>query len=89
MAMAFGERRKARPPLHVWLMAAALVLSAFLGASLGLVWQTSGLGGSDEEDAAEQSEAAAQAEAEAREADEEAEDAEADAPVLPGATSST
>ena len=86
--MAFGERRKARPPLHVWLMAAALVLSAFLGASLGLVWQTSGLGDSDE-DAPEQSEAAAQAEAEAREADEEAEDAEADAPVLPGATSST
>ena len=86
--MAFGERRKARPPLHVWLMAAALVLSAFLGASLGLVWQTSGLGDSDE-DAPEQSEAAAQAEAEAREADEEAEDAEAAAPVLPGATSST
>ena len=85
--MAIGERRKARQPLHVWAMAAALVVAAFLGASLGLVWQTSGLGDSDE-DMPEQTEEAAEAEAEAREADEEAEDAEAEAPVLPGATSS-
>ena len=85
--MAIGERRKARPPLHVWAMAAALVICAFLGASLGLVWQTSGLGDSDE-DMPEQTEEAAQAEAEAREADEEAENAEAEAPVLPGASAS-
>ena len=83
--MAIGERRKARQPLHVWAMAAALVVAAFLGASLGLVWQTSGLGDSDE-DTPEQTEEAAEAEAEAREADEAAEDAEAEAPVLPGAT---
>ncbi len=31
-------------PLHVFAMALALVLAAFLGAVAGLVWQSSGLG---------------------------------------------
>ena len=84
--MAIGERRRRRPPLRVWLMAIGLVVSAFLGASLGLVWQTSGLGDADDS-SAEVSQEAAEAESAAREADDAAEDAEADAPVLPGASS--
>lgn len=66
-------------------MAIALVGSAFLGASLGLVWQTSGLGDADDS-AAELSDEAKAAQAAADEADEKAEKAEAPAPVLPKAT---
>jgi hypothetical protein len=32
-------------------MALALVVAAFLGAAIGLVWQDSGLGGTDEDEA--------------------------------------
>lgn len=37
--MAFGSPRKPKTSLRVFLMLAALVLAAFLGGSLGLVWQ--------------------------------------------------
>ena len=37
------------PPLHVIVMAIALVLAAFLGAAVGLVWQSSGLGDEPQE----------------------------------------
>jgi hypothetical protein len=42
--MALGPAGKRREPLHVIPMALALVLAAFLGAALGLVWQASGFG---------------------------------------------
>lgn len=37
-----------QPVFGVWRMAAALVLAAFLGGALGLVWQSAGLGGEDD-----------------------------------------
>ena len=37
--MALGTPVRPREPLRVWLMLAALVLAAFLGAAAGLVWQ--------------------------------------------------
>ncbi|MES2699959.1 MAG: hypothetical protein V4647_10145 [Pseudomonadota bacterium] len=40
------ETRK--PRLGVWRMALALVLAAFLGGALGLIWQSTGLGDADE-----------------------------------------
>lgn len=44
--------------IGVWRMAAALVVAAFLGGALGLVWQSAGFGEDDEtEAAAEQTEA--------------------------------
>lgn len=46
--MAIGGPRKRREPLNIWLMALALVAAAFTGAALGLVWQSSGLGGAAE-----------------------------------------
>ncbi len=39
-----GEPPRRRPPLYVIPMGIALVLAAFLGAAVGLVWQSSGLG---------------------------------------------
>ena len=45
--MAIREPVRTRPPLGVFRMALALVIAAFLGAALGLVWQSSGLGDPD------------------------------------------
>ena len=73
--MAIGEPEKRRESLRVWLILIALVVAAFLGASLGLVWQSSGLGKSDEEKAAEEM-AEAQAAEEAAEAEDAAEEEE-------------
>lgn len=42
--MAIGGPGRPKPRLGVLPMALALAISAFLGASLGLVWQSSGLG---------------------------------------------
>ena len=45
------------PPLGVFRMAIGLVVAAFMGAALGLVWQSSGLGDPDpEEEVAEEQE---------------------------------
>lgn len=44
------ETRK--PRLGVWRMALALVLAAFLGGALGLIWQSTGLGDDAETDSA-------------------------------------
>lgn len=40
--MAFGRPRKRSASLRVGLMLVALVIAAFLGAAVGLVWQQSG-----------------------------------------------
>lgn len=37
--MALGTPQKRKSPLGVWAMLFALVISAFLGAAAGLVWQ--------------------------------------------------
>lgn len=60
--MALSETVRRMPPLRVFTMAATLVFAAFLGATMGLVWQSSGLGEPDEETA--QEEVAQEAEAE-------------------------
>lgn len=39
--MALGDRGPKQQPLGIWAMAIALVVSAFLGAAIGLVWQSS------------------------------------------------
>ena len=44
MASGLGGPGRRDPPLHVFLMAIALVLAAFAGAAIGLVWQSSGFG---------------------------------------------
>ena len=46
--MPLGPSGRRNEPLHVVPMALALVLAAFLGAALGLVWQSAGFGGDDE-----------------------------------------
>ena len=46
--MALGPSGRRNEPLHVIPMALALVLAAFLGAALGVVWQSVGFGGSDQ-----------------------------------------
>ena len=46
--MALGSSGRRNEPLYVIPMALALVLAAFLGAALGLVWQSVGFGGGDE-----------------------------------------
>lgn len=38
--MPFGNPRKRKAPLGVLIMLAALVVSAFIGATAGLVWQS-------------------------------------------------
>ena len=43
--MALGQASRRNEPLHVIPMALALVLAAFLGAALGLVWQSVVAGG--------------------------------------------
>ena len=42
--MALGQASRRNEPLYVMPMALALVLAAFLGAALGLVWQSAGFG---------------------------------------------
>ena len=42
--MTLGSPNRRNEPLHVVWMALALVLAAFLGAALGLVWQSAGFG---------------------------------------------
>lgn len=49
--MPIGPSGRRREPLHVIPMALALVLAAFLGAAVGLLWHAAGFGG--EEEAAE------------------------------------
>ena len=46
--MALGQASRRNDPLHVVPMALALVLAAFLGGAMGLVWQSAGFGGDDE-----------------------------------------
>jgi len=46
--MALGPSSRLNDPLHVVPMALALVLAAFLGAAVGLVWQSAGFGGEDQ-----------------------------------------
>ena len=45
--MALGSSDRRVDPLYVVPMALALVFAAFLGAALGLVWQSAGFGGED------------------------------------------
>ena len=45
--MSLGPSGRPNDPLHVIAMALALVFAAFLGAALGLVWQSAGFGGED------------------------------------------
>ena len=45
--MTLGSSGRRDEPLYVMPMALALVLAAFLGAALGLVWQSAGFGGED------------------------------------------
>ena len=56
MALGLGGPGRTDPPLHVIVMAIVLVLAAFAGAGIGLVWQSSGLG----DDAATAQDAAAE-----------------------------
>lgn len=49
--MALGTPGRRSEPLHVGWMALALVLAAFLGAALGLVWQSVGFGADEQADA--------------------------------------
>lgn len=49
--MHFGPSLRARQPLGVVLMAFALAFSAFLGAALGLVWDSAGFGEDEPEEA--------------------------------------
>ena len=42
--MTLGSPSRRNDPLYVGRMALALVLAAFLGAALGLVWQSAGFG---------------------------------------------
>lgn len=46
--MALGPPGRRNEPLHAGIMALALVLAAFLGAALGLVWQSAGFGEDEE-----------------------------------------
>ena len=50
--MALGSSGRHNDPLYVIPMALALVLAAFLGAALGLVWQSAGFGAADQPAAA-------------------------------------
>ena len=45
--MALGPSGRRNEPLNVLTMAGALVLAAFLGAALGLIWHASGFGDDD------------------------------------------
>ncbi|TIX51079.1 hypothetical protein [Alteraurantiacibacter aquimixticola] len=50
--MGFGPADRDRPRIGALRMALALIVAAFLGGALGLVWQSTNLslGGEDEED---------------------------------------
>ena len=48
VVMGLGPSGKRNDTLNVIAMALALVLAAFLGAALGLLWHASGLGADDE-----------------------------------------
>jgi hypothetical protein len=50
--MALGHPGRHNEPLHVVPMALALVLAAFLGGALGLVWQSAGFGDEEEPETA-------------------------------------
>jgi hypothetical protein len=52
LGMTLGSPNRRNDPLHVGWMALALVLAAFLGAAVGLVWQSAGFGGASEPAAA-------------------------------------
>lgn len=45
--MALGPSTRRNEPLYVIPMALALVLAAFLGGAMGLVWHAAGFGGGD------------------------------------------
>jgi hypothetical protein len=49
--MTLGSPVRRNEPLRVGWMALALVLAAFLGAAVGLVWQSIGFGSDDEVEA--------------------------------------
>ena len=49
--MTLGPASRRNDPLYVVPMALALVLAAFLGGAMGLVWQSAGFGGDDEAEA--------------------------------------
>lgn len=51
LRMTLGPPSRRAEPLYAIPMALALVLAAFLGAALGLVWQSAGFGGTDEAEA--------------------------------------
>ena len=51
--MPLGQSGRRNEPLHVGWMALALVLAAFLGAALGLIWQSVGFGGGNDASVAE------------------------------------
>ena len=55
--MTLGSSGRRNEPLYVVPMALALVLAAFLGAAVGLVWQSAGFGGEEEKAAAPAGEA--------------------------------
>ena len=46
--MPLGTPGRRKEPLYVIPMAFALILAAFLGGALGLVWNAADFGGSDE-----------------------------------------
>ena len=46
--MPLGPSGRKPEPLHVFWMALALVVAAFLGGALGLVWHAAGFGGEEE-----------------------------------------
>jgi hypothetical protein len=46
--MPLGPSSRRNEPLNVIAMALALLLAAFLGAALGLIWHASGFGGEEE-----------------------------------------
>jgi hypothetical protein len=47
LRMALGQSGRRNEPLYVVRMALALVFAAFLGAALGLVWQSIGFGSAE------------------------------------------
>jgi hypothetical protein len=49
--MPLGPSGRRNEPLYVIPMALALILAAFLGGALGLVWHAAGFGGPAEESA--------------------------------------
>ena len=47
--MALTKPTRTSTPLGVVFIASGLVVAAFLGAGMGLIWQSSGIGAEDEE----------------------------------------